>query len=231
MNMKVMYKRYKRTAPAAMDNQDGQPETMPVPGGTLDLSNFPQFVTPLVIPPVMKNTGTANDYDIAMRQFKQQILPGGIWDTLCGTSNGRPATTVFGYGPAADPTPAIAPDDNSQFNYPAYTIETVANTGNVPGNQVTVTWINDLVADPDKCKDSPDETSCGFIPHPLPVDQTLHWANPAQKCIDNNPRTNCRGSSQTRYIGPIPMVTHLHGAHVDAHSVRPQFRYFTHLES
>jgi len=219
MNMKVIYKRYKRIAPAAaVDNQDGQPETMPVRGGTLDLSHLPKYVTPLVIPPVMKNTGKANDYDIAMRQFKQQILPGGIWDELCGTSYKFPATTVFGYGPAADTTPTIAPDGNSQFNYPAYTIETVANTGNTSGNQVAVTWLNQLVVDPDACKASPDSPACNFLGHPLPIDQTLHWANPAQKCIDNNPRTNCRGSSQDPYDGPIPMVTHLHGAHVDAHS-------------
>ena len=51
---------------------------LPVPGGTLDPTTIPKYVTPLVIPPVMKNTGTADNYDIAVRQFKQQILPGGI---------------------------------------------------------------------------------------------------------------------------------------------------------
>ena len=56
----------------------------PLPGGTLDPTTIPKYVTPLVIPPVMKDTGTANDYDIAVRQFKQQILPGGIWATLPG---------------------------------------------------------------------------------------------------------------------------------------------------
>ncbi len=50
----------------------------PLPGGTLDPLTVPKYVTPLVIPPVMKSTGTANDYDIAVRQFQQQILPGGI---------------------------------------------------------------------------------------------------------------------------------------------------------
>ena len=50
----------------------------PLPGGTLDPLTIPKYVTPLVIPPVMKNSGTANDYNIAVRQFQQQILPGGI---------------------------------------------------------------------------------------------------------------------------------------------------------
>jgi hypothetical protein len=74
----------------------------PLPGGTLDPLGIPQYVTPLVIPPVMKNTGTANDYAIAVRQFKQQILPGGIWITLNGRSDTLPPTTVWSYGPAAD---------------------------------------------------------------------------------------------------------------------------------
>ena len=48
----------------------------PLPGGTLNPLDIPKYVTPLVIPPVMNNSGTANDYDIAVRQFQQQILPG-----------------------------------------------------------------------------------------------------------------------------------------------------------
>ena len=47
---------------------------------TLDPTTIPKYVTPLVIPPVMNNDGAANSYDIAVRQFKQQILPGGIWN-------------------------------------------------------------------------------------------------------------------------------------------------------
>ena len=81
----------------------------PLPGGTLDPTTIPKYVTPLVIPPVMNTTGTANDYDIAVRQFKQQILPGGIWATLPGCTGQNctfPATTVWSYGPDADPTPA-----------------------------------------------------------------------------------------------------------------------------
>ena len=55
-----------------------------LPGGTLDPLGIPQYVTPLVIPPVMKNNGAPDSYAIAVRQFKQQILPGGIWNTLNG---------------------------------------------------------------------------------------------------------------------------------------------------
>ena len=52
----------------------------PLPGGTLDPLTIPKYVTPLVIPPVMHDNGAVNKYGIAVRQFKQQILPGGIWN-------------------------------------------------------------------------------------------------------------------------------------------------------
>jgi FtsP/CotA-like multicopper oxidase with cupredoxin domain len=174
----------------------------PLPGGTLDPLAIPQYVTPLVIPPVMNNDGAPDSYDIAVRQFRQQILPGGIWNTLNGRTDTLPPTTVWSYGPAADPTPAVAPDPGSQFNYPAYTIETTADT------TVDVRWINGLV----------DEKTGRFLPHLLPVDQTLHWANPPRLCLDGTFSTDCRGFIPERYLGPVPIVTHVHGAHVEGHS-------------
>ena len=93
----------------------------------------------------MNNDGAANSYDIAVREFTQQILPGGIWNTLNGRNDQFPATPVWSYGPAADPTPAIAPDPGSQFNYPAYTVESHSK---VP---VSVEWRNELVANPEAC--------------------------------------------------------------------------------
>jgi FtsP/CotA-like multicopper oxidase with cupredoxin domain len=197
-----------------------------VPGGTLDPLTIPKYVIPLVIPPVINNDGTgANNYDIAVRQFNQQILPGGIWNVVNGRADNFPATTVWSYGPAADPAPdasalglpaGIAPAPNSQFNYPAYTFETMSN---VP---VNVQWINDLVADPDACKVSPMpliDPACNYISHLLPLDQTLHWANPpAIGCRDGTNRTDCGTNNPNQYTGPVPIVTHVHGAHVDPHS-------------
>jgi spore coat protein A len=182
-----------------------------LPGGTLDATTVPKYVTPLVIPPVMKDTGTADDYRIAVRQFQQQILPGGIWNTLNGRHDAFPPTTVWGYGPNADPVPdsaalggavGVAPAANSQFNYPAYTIDTRAD------HPVNVRWINDLV----------DKKTGRFLQHLLPIDQTLHWANPPKLCIDGTRRTDCRGFVPERYMGPVPIVTHVHGAHVESHS-------------
>ena len=103
----------------------------PLPGGTLDPTTIPKYVTPLVIPPVMNNTGHDHDYDIAVRQFQQQILPGGIWNTINGRGGCLSADhgLELRTGCGSIPIPrywrrrGIAPAPNSQFNYPAYTIE------------------------------------------------------------------------------------------------------------
>ena len=153
----------------------------PLPGGTLDPTTIPKYVTPLVIPPVMNDNGTgADNYDIAVREFNQQILPAPL-----------PATKVWSYGPAGDAVPAVAaPDPASQFNYPAYTIET---TSNVP---VNVRWINDLV-----------DAAGDPLPHLLGpvVDQTLHWANPGPTPapIQPRPRT-ARRTTRRPTAGPCP---------------------------
>jgi len=207
----------------------------PLPGGSLDPTTIPKYVIPLVIPPVMNTAKDPNGipipnkYDIAVRQFQQQILPGGIWDAVADPDGIYPnfdPTTVWSYGPAADTTPAIAPATDSQFNYPAYTIETVPTNPYGNGSPVNVRWINELVMNPDDCFNN-DGTinpaaaagSCDYRPHLLPVDQTLHWANPpAIGCRDGSNRTDCATNNPDFYTGPVPIVTHLHGAHVDWHS-------------
>ncbi len=190
----------------------------------IDPTTIPKYVTPLVIPPVMKKApgATTNDYDIAVRQFKQQILPGGIWATLPGCTGQNctfPATTVWSYGPDADPTPAVAPDPASQFNYPAYTVE------NEAGIATTVDWMNQLVRDPDGCKTAPNTGACNYLSHITPVDRSLHWANPEQlTCMDPAKTKDCRPDPangktlQKPYKGPVPIVTHVHGAHVGPES-------------
>jgi bilirubin oxidase len=61
-----------------------------------------------------------------------------------------------------------------------------------------VKWVNGLV-----------DSSGNYLPHLLPVDQTLHWANPP----GGSTGRDMRGTSPLRYRGPVPIVTHLHGAH------------------
>ena len=205
-----------------------------VPGGDVLPETIPKYVIPLVIPPVMNDSGTTNDYDIAVRQFRQQILPGGVWNTLAPKCKANPglctfdATTVWSYGPATDPLPdstgigggaGVAPATNSQFNYPAYTIE--AKTY----QPVTVDWINDLVADP-----WTTDGDRSYLPHLLPIDRSLHWANPEKlPCVSDadlrpgQKGTDCRpdpastdaATLATPYTGPVPIITHVHGSHVE----------------
>jgi len=153
-----------------------------VPGGTLDPTKVPKYVTPLFVLPQMPKTsasGGLDSYEIAARQFGQQILPGGF-----------PSTQVFGYGVPG----------TSTFHYPAYTIEATAN------RPVRVTWRNQLV-----------NSSGGFRPHLFAVDPTLHWANPPGGNAGRDSRPVFT-STPGPYRGPIPMVTHLHGAHVTEES-------------
>ncbi|MGD8588685.1 MAG: multicopper oxidase domain-containing protein, partial [Chromatiales bacterium] len=88
----------------------------------------------------------------------------------------------------------------------------------------TITWSNELVQNPDGCKLSATpatDPACTPLQHIIQdangnpvIDQTLHWAAPNQDCLDGVVRTDCRGASALPYTGPIPMVTHVHGAHV-----------------
>jgi spore coat protein A, manganese oxidase len=145
---------------------------------TNPLTPIAQFVTPLVIPPVMppaKRSAASTKYEIAARQFRQQILPAPYGPT-----------TVWGYGPAGGPA--------TSFHSPSFTFEVQQC------ECVYVTWINDLV----------DGTGA-FLPHLLPVDQTLRWANPP-----GPPDT--RGLDPAPYRGPVPLVTHVHGSHVKSNS-------------
>lgn len=150
-----------------------------IPGGTLDPTTVPKYAEPLIIPPAMPQTGTMGGrvdyYEIAVRQFHQQILPTGM-----------PATTVRSYGSVNHP---------GTFNYPAFTIEASFN------RPVRVKWLNDL-----------KDASGRFLPHLLPVDPTLHWANPSGGAAGRDMRPTFTKTPKP-YTGPVPIVTHLHGGH------------------
>lgn len=159
-----------------------------IPGGTLDPSAIPKFVTPLLIPPVMPRAGVIRQtggqnvdyYEISVRQFQQQMLPAGL-----------PPTTVWGYGPVDRESVKAGP---LLHNAPSLTIEARW------GRPVRVKWINDLKDDHGR-----------FLPHLLPVDPTLHWANPPGGPTGRDTRPTFE-ATPGRYAGPVPMVTHLHGA-------------------
>jgi FtsP/CotA-like multicopper oxidase with cupredoxin domain len=159
-----------------------RPAPAQVPGGTLPPRSIPKYVMPLVIPPAMPRSAapptprarSVDYYEIAVRQFRQHILPEQM---------GLAATTVWSYGSANHP---------ASFNYPAFTIEATSR------KPVRVKWINELV-----------DAKGNYLPHLIPVDQTLHWANPP-----GGPHgRDGHGTDPTRYTGPVPIVTHLHGGH------------------
>jgi FtsP/CotA-like multicopper oxidase with cupredoxin domain len=159
-----------------------------LPGGSLDPTSIPKFRTSLTIPPAMPrkavldgpNRSRIDYYEIAVRQFRQQVLPPGM-----------PKTTVWGYG--APQQPGTLPDGGS-FNYPACTIEARFR------RPVRVKWINDLC-----------DAQGRYLPHLLPIDQTLHWSNPV------GPRDQV-GADGSPYAGPVPMIPHVHGAETSQES-------------
>lgn len=98
--------------------------------------------------------------------------------------SGLPATTVWGYGSTSHPR---------SFHYPAFTVEARA------GTPVRVRWKNQLL-----------DRKGRYLPHLLPVDPTLHWANPPGGTSARDSRPGFR-STPGPYAGPVPVVTHLHG--------------------
>jgi spore coat protein A len=80
-------------------------------------------------------------------------------------------------------------------NYPAFTIEARAD------RPVRVQWINGLV-----------DAAGNYLPHILPIDQTLHWANPPGGAAGRDSRPTFT-TTPGPYTGPVPIVTHLHGGH------------------
>jgi spore coat protein A len=158
------------------------------PSGPMDSAFISKYVQPLVIPPEMPRSGrigrgreAINYYEIAVREFYQQILPPGL-----------PTTKVWSYGSIHHP---------ETYNYPAFTIEAKADRA------LRVKWINDLK----------DPQTGNFLPHILPVDPTLHWANPPGGIADRDTRPTFE-SEPPAYQGPVPIVTHVHGAHTHQES-------------
>jgi len=158
-----------------------------IPGGTLNPHSVSKYVTPLLIPPAMPRAGTLT-------------LPGGkpadyyeismkqISEQILPA--GLPATTVWGYGAVK----SASKGGLLLHHAPSLTIEAQVN------RPVRVKWINDL-----------KDASGNYLPHLLPVDPTLHWANPPGGTVGRDMRPTF-DSTPGRYTGPVPIVTHVHGA-------------------
>jgi hypothetical protein len=156
-------------------------------GGTLDPTTVPKYQTPLLIPPVMPRAATIT-------------MPGGKPADYYEISmkqfeeqilpSGFPRTTVWGYG-------AVSGQGRNPLlihNAPSLTIEAQWK------RPVRIKWINELTDD-----------NGHYLPHLLPVDQTLHWANPPGGEAGRDTRPTFTETPDP-YTGPVPIVTHVHGA-------------------
>ena len=159
-----------------------------IPGGTQDPASIPKFQTPMLIPPIMPKAAQIRQRGgkpIDYYEISVEQFPQQV------LPDGMPATTVWGYG-------AVNGDGSKNalllHNAPSLTIEADWT------RPVRVKWINNL-------KDG----SGAFRPHLLPVDPTLHWANPPGGDGGRDTRPTF-ASTPGRYQGPVPMVTHVHGA-------------------
>jgi FtsP/CotA-like multicopper oxidase with cupredoxin domain len=149
---------------------------------TLPGTAIPKYRLPLVIPPAMPLTRRLAAGEGRGADYYEIAVRQFAQRVLPAN---MPLTTVWSYGSANHP---------NSFHYPAFTIEANWQTA------VRVKWINDLK----------DPVTGAYLPHILPVDPTVHWANPqgGGKERDTHPDFDAQPG---RYMGPVPIVTHLHG--------------------
>ncbi|WP_454777691.1 multicopper oxidase family protein [Georgenia muralis] len=164
------------------------PASAAIPGGTLDPASIPKYVTPLLVPPAMPRAGRVPLRGGPNADYYEISMRQLAQQML---PEGLPATTVWGYGAVS----AAAPHGLLFHNAPSLTIEANA------GRPVRVRWINDLV-----------DRDGHHLPHLLPVDPTLHWANPPGGAMGRDRRPTTFDAPPEPYTGPVPMVTHVHGA-------------------
>ncbi len=158
-----------------------------IPGGTLNPDTVTKYVTPMLIPPVMPRAGTIQQKGgkpVDYYEISMRQFPQQILPA------GLPPTTVWGYGAVA----GTGPNALLLHNAPSLTIEAKW------GRPVRVKWMNELV-----------DGAGNYLPHLLPVDPTLHWANPPGGMMDRDTRPTFL-TTPDPYTGPVPMVTHVHGA-------------------
>ncbi|HMQ30723.1 MAG TPA: multicopper oxidase [Chloroflexaceae bacterium] len=158
-----------------------------IPGGTLAPGDVPKFVTPLLIPPVMPRAGTVKLRGGKNADYYEISVKQFAQQILPA---GLPTTTVWGYGAVS----ASSKRGLLLHNAPSLTIEAKWNA------PVRVRWINELV-----------DGAGNYLPHLLPVDPTLHWANPPGGATGRDMRPGFE-TTPGPYTGPVPIVTHVHGA-------------------
>jgi FtsP/CotA-like multicopper oxidase with cupredoxin domain len=144
-------------------------------------SAIPKYVDELPQLPMLDGTvtSTSSPAVLTLEEFQQQILPASVYRGLTGRL--RRGTYVWSY--------TVQGRENT---YPGPTIE--ARTG----TPTVVRFVNDLQAHGGQSL---------FLQGRLPVDQTIHWADPLHQ-----------SGSMAAYSGPVPAVAHLHGAEVPSYA-------------
>lgn len=170
---------------------------------TLDLATLPRFAAPVVQPPAMPRAGRVRHGGERVDVYRIALRQ--FEQQML--PRGLPATTVWGYGPEG------VGAGRELFHAPSLTVEAEYHT------PVRIEWVNALV-----------DKKGRYLPHLLPVDPTLHWANPPQRAdadgrVETDQMPSFEGltyvpladfvdpaTEYSRYTGPVPMVAHLHGA-------------------
>jgi spore coat protein A, manganese oxidase len=141
-----------------------------VPQTPLPGASVHKFVSP--VPTFVGRRVSGPSLQVNMLEFQQKVLPDAFYATL---SDGfRRGTYVWGYA-------------NGQLNGAATPQWPGASLEVKRGFPATVKFINNL----------PTSSNLRKL---LTVDQTIHWANPLNAAMSNQP-----------YTGPLPAVVHLHG--------------------
>jgi FtsP/CotA-like multicopper oxidase with cupredoxin domain len=158
-----------------------------IPGGTLDPDSVTKYATPMLVPPVMPRAATITAPGGKPVDYYEISMRQFSQQILPA---GLPATTVWGYGAVS----SASKRGLLIHHAPSLTIESSWN------RPVRVKWINQLV-----------DANGNYRPHLLAVDPTLHWANPPGGTEGRDMRPTF-DSTPGPYTGPVPIVTHLHGA-------------------
>lgn len=177
----------------------------------LDPNCIPMFAVPL---PVFGPAGSVPRVDAAahpsltvtMKEIDQAVLP-QRGPNLCGMKFRK--TRVWAYESADSRTGEVL----GPANWPAVTLEATRDT------PTRVKYINQLPSFNPSYPWGP-----GLVEGLLPIDQTIHWADPLHSMGHSIERALSKGSSTPsmegdttqQYIGPIPTTVHLHGGEIPA---------------
>jgi spore coat protein A, manganese oxidase len=177
----------------------------------LDPSCIPMFAVSL---PVFGPAGSVPRVDTAahpsltvtMKEINQAVLPQG-GPNLCGMKFHK--TRVWAY----ESTDSRSGEVLGPANWPAVTL--VATRG----TPTRVKYINQLPSFNPSYPWGP-----GLVEGVLPIDQTIHWADPLHSMGHSIERALSKGSSMPssegdtlpQYIGPVPTTVHLHGGEIPA---------------